>query len=256
MERPDSQDRYVVRAVARALDILDVLQGAPDGASLATLSGAVHLPKSSVFRYVTTLLVRGYVQQDSATGTYRLGLGFAPIHTRNLQVLGARARPLLAELRDRFDETINLAVLHGNRIAYLEILESTKAMRLAARVGDHVPVHSSALGKAICATLPDSDVVEILKAEGMPRLTANTVTDVEAFLAQLEEVRRTGRAIDDREHEEDGRCVAVAVPGTRIRAAISLSAPAMRFPLGDADAVARALAEKAAQLAGARREAE
>jgi IclR family transcriptional regulator, acetate operon repressor len=255
MAAEHAPDRYLVRAVARALDLLDVLHEAPDGMSLAALAEAVGLPKSSVFRYLTTLQSHGYVQQDPGSGDYRPGMRFVSSHGGRLQALSERARPLLEALRDRFGETVNLAVLDGHRIAYLEILESTRAMRLAARVGDRVPVHSSALGKAICADLPDDRVVAILGAEGMPRLTANTITSVKAFLAALEEVRRRGHAVDDREHEEDGRCVAVAVPGSRIPAAISLSAPAFRFPSEDIERVADALKETAAALSGPRRDA-
>ena len=252
---PAVADQYVVRSVARALDILDVLQDTPDGATLAVLSEAVALPKSSVFRYLNTLETRGYVVQDTSTGTYRPGMGFALTHTRHIQILGARARPLLEHLRDRFGETVNLAVLDGNRIVYVEILESTRAMRLAARVGDRVPVHSSALGKAICATMSDDEVTEILRAEGMPRLTASTITDVSSFLEAIERTRRAGWAIDDREHEEDGRCVAVAIAGNRVPAAISLSAPAVRFTLEEIGPVAEALLAAAAELTTTRSDA-
>jgi IclR family acetate operon transcriptional repressor len=250
-----SSDRYVVRAVARALDILDSLDSASGGMSLADLAEEVGLPKSSVFRYLSTLGSRGYVQQDRVTGDYRPGLRAIPSRARHLERLRERARPLMEGLRDRFGETINLAVLDGNRIAYLEILESNRAMRLAARVGDRVPVHSSALGKAICATLPDADVTAILRVEGMPMLTPNTITRIPDFLVQIERVRRTGHAIDDREHEEDGRCVAVAIPRESVPAAISLSAPAFRFAMDHVDAVAAALGEAAAALARRRSDA-
>lgn len=242
------QGPAVVRSVARALDILDVLQDEVDGAPLARISLAVGLPKSSVFRYLSTLQDRGYVRQDPSTGDYRLGMGFVPTHTRHLQVLAARARPSLEGLRDRFGETVNLAVLDGNRIAYVEILESTRAMRLAARVGDRVPVHSSALGKTICAGMSDTDINEILRAEGMPRLTANTITTVPEFLAEIDLVRERGWAMDDREHEEDGRCVAVAIEGSRIPAAISVSAPAARLSPADCEPVAAALGIVASEL--------
>jgi IclR family acetate operon transcriptional repressor len=244
----------VVRSVARALDILDMLQNEADGVPLARITQAVDLPKSSVFRYLSTLADRGYVLQDPATGDYRLGMGFVPSHTRHLQVLSARARPLLERLRDRFGETVNLAVLDGNRIAYVEILESTRAMRLAARVGDRVPVHSSALGKTICARMADAEIAQILRAEGMPRLTGNTITTVSGFLSEIAGVRERGWAMDDREHEEDGRCVAVAVPGGRIPAAISLSAPAARLSQADCEPVAVALIAEAAKLIDGRPE--
>ena len=248
------EERYVVRSVARALDILDVLQDEPNGVSLVTLSERVALPKSSVFRYLNTLESRGYVQQDSSNGAYRLGIGFVPSHARHLEVLSDRARPLLKGLRDRFKETVNLAVLDGNRIAYVAILESQRAMRLAARVGDRVPVHSSALGKAICAGMADEDVLEMLRAEGMPRLTAATITTERAFLDEIEDVRRNGHAIDDREHEVDGRCVSVAIPGSRVPAAISLSAPAARFTMAEVVPVAKALTAAANEIAGTRKD--
>jgi IclR family acetate operon transcriptional repressor len=243
------QNRYVVRAAVRVLDILDLLQHSPDGASLTEVAEAVDVPKSSVFRYLATLESRGYVEQDPGTGTYRFGLAFLPSHTRYLQILEARAKSYLEKLRDRFGETINLAVLDGNRIAYLEIVESQKAMRFAARAGDRDPLHSTALGKAMAATMNQADVIEILKTEGMPQITANTMSEVDEFLAELEAVRAQGYALDDRENEEDGRCVAVAIPGTRTPAAISLSAPAVRFPLDDAREVAEALTETANALA-------
>jgi IclR family acetate operon transcriptional repressor len=180
---------------------------------------------------------------------------FVPSHQRRLQVLSERARPVMERLRDHFGETVNLAVLEGNRIAYVEILESARTMRLAARVGDRVPVHSSALGKAICATLTDDEVVAILRAEGMPRMTANTITRVEDLLAALDIVRSVGHALDDREHEEDGRCVAAAITGSGVPAAVSLSAPAVRFSLGDVGPVADALMQAAREIGLGERDA-
>lgn len=245
----DNQSRYSVRAVLRVLDILDVLQDSIDGASLTEIAEAANLPKSSVFRYLSTLESRSYVEQDPETGDYRFGMAFLPSHTRHLQSLGSRARPYLEKLRDRFQETINLAVLDGTRLSYLQIVESEKAMRLAARTGDRDPIHSSALGKVIAARMPESEVLEILRTEGMPQLTAATITEEAALLEELKRVRQRGFALDDRENEEDGRCVGVAIPGARIRAAISMSAPAVRFRLEDVGEVTDALTETAAALA-------
>jgi IclR family acetate operon transcriptional repressor len=144
---------------------------------------------------------------------------------------------------------MNLAVLDGTRIAYLQIVESEKAVRLAARAGDRDPIHSAALGKAIAAQMPEPEVLDILRTEGMARLTTTTITDERSFLEELHRVRRNGFALDDRENEEDGRCVAVAISGTRIRAAISMSAPVPRFPMEQIREVADALKEAATALA-------
>ncbi len=243
-----SDSSYSVRAAERVLDILDLLQQSADGVSLGGVAEASGLPKSSAFRYLSTLESRGYVERDS-TGAYRLGMALLPSHARHLEVLAARARPLLVELRDHFEETVNLGVLDGNRVVYLEIVESNRGMRFAARRGDREPIHSTALGKAIASCLSDEQVRSILGAEGMPQRTARTITDADLFLKVVEEVRHQGFALDDRENEEDGRCVAVPVKGVRVPAAISLSAPAPRFSPEDAERAAGVLQEAAGRLA-------
>jgi IclR family acetate operon transcriptional repressor len=245
--RSGDGDRYAVRAVVRVMDILDLLQNSPDGRSLVDVSEAVGLPRSSAYRYLSTLETRGYVQRDGGTGLYRFGLAFLPSHGRHLEVLSARARPVMEELRDRLGETINLGVLDGNRVVYLEILESNRTVRLAARRGDRDPIHSTALGKAIASRIGSDAVVAILAAEGMPKRTSKTITEEARYLAELEKVRSRGFAVDLGENEEDGRCVAAPIQNSRVVAAISLSAPGARF---EADLIEHIATEL---MAGARR---
>jgi IclR family transcriptional regulator, acetate operon repressor len=244
------ETNYSVRAVLRVLDILEVLRGSPDGVPLQAFSQSLGLPKSSIFRYLSTLEARGYVERDPVSGHYRSGRSFLPSVTGQLETLTARARPILEGLRDRFGETINLGVLEGRRVAYLEIVESPRAMRFAARKGDRDPIHSTALGKAIASRLPDRQVRRILTKEGMPQLTSRTITDPEIFLKELAMIRERGYAVDNGENEEDGRCVAAPIPDHRLGAAISLSAPEARFSLSGVDQVGDALREAAAELAG------
>jgi IclR family transcriptional regulator, acetate operon repressor len=242
-----SSSVYAVRAAERVLDILDVLQGASDGVTLGGLAWAARLPKSSAFRYLATLEARGYVVRDGGGDTYRLGLAFQPLRPRDLALLAAAARPHLEELCDRFGETINLGVLDGTRVAYLDVVESPRAVRFAARRGGRDPVHSSALGKAIAANLGDAEVRRILAVEGMPARTARTITDPEQFLQELATVRARGHATDNGENEEGGSCVGVDLAGCRLPAALSLSAPSARLEPGQVQEVAAAL-RRAARL--------
>lgn len=241
---------YSIRAVQRVCEILDLLQQAPRGAALLDVARATRLPKSSAFRYLATLERRRYVERDPVTGSYRAGSAFLPLRAHEPELLARRARPHMERLRDRLEETINLGMLEGNRVIYLEIVESHRAMRLAARRGDRDPIHATALGKAIAAYLPDRRVRAILEAEGMPRLTPRTLTDQNGYLVELAAARERGYALDDGEHEIDGRCVAVPVLGSNLPAAISYSAPATRFPLGQVREVAAALREVASGVAG------
>jgi IclR family transcriptional regulator, acetate operon repressor len=246
--RATGDGSYSVRAVERVLDILDLLQESERHVSLADVAEETDLPKSSAFRYLATLEGRGYVEKDPDTGHYRVGPAFLPLQSRRLEQLAQRARPYLERLRETSGETVNLGFLDGGRVAYLDILESPRTMRFAARPGARDPIHSTALGKAIAAYLDEDRVRDILATEGMARQTERTIVDPDELLKELAEVRRRGYAVDDGENELDGRCVAVAVLPGRLPAAVSLSAPAARMPLGDVDNVASELHDVAESL--------
>jgi IclR family transcriptional regulator, acetate operon repressor len=240
---------YSIRAVERVCDVLDLAQRKPAGFTPSEVVEATGLPKSSAFRYLATLESRRYLQRDAATGTFRVGPSLLPLQGRELDILAARARPLLQALRDRFGETINLGMLDGDRVVYVEIIESQKSMRLAARRGDRDHLHCTAVGKAIATLLPLERVRAILEGEGMPAKTDRTITDIDTFLEELGATRARGYALDNGENEEDGRCVAVPLNGVGLLTAISLSAPAARFPLDAVEQVAAALGEVADDLA-------
>lgn len=245
-----SQSPYTVRSVSRVLDLLDELRQRSEGATLAELAEGTSMPRSSVFRYLATLESRGYVEREDGKGTFRLGPAFLSSDVRHLRLLAQRARPILEKLRDRFEETINLAVLDGTRVVYLEIVESRRGMRFVARQGDREPIHSTALGKAIATLLSEEEIRAILGAEGMAARTDKTITDPDEFIETIRRSRQAGFTIDDRENEADGRCVAVPVSGLSFPAALSLSAPASRLSDEDATSASAALAEAARALAG------
>ncbi|GHF67765.1 IclR family acetate operon transcriptional repressor [Amycolatopsis bartoniae] len=246
---PLAEDRdYSLRAVDRVCAILDLLQQSVDGISLNTVVEATGMPKSSAYRYLWTLEAHRYVERDEETGLCRLGLGFLGMQSRHLELLREVARPWLEKLRDEFGETTNLGVLDSDRIIYVDIIESRRGVRLAAARGDRDPLHSTALGKAIAAHLAEERVRDILARSGMPRRSASTITTVEEYLAELDTIRTLGYAVDNLENEADGRCVAVPLLGTSIPAAISLSAPAARFPAKDVGRAAKALLDVAARI--------
>lgn len=244
-----SESPYAVRSVLRVLDILDLLRHRPGGATLAELSEVTDMPKSSVFRYLATLESRGYVERQDSNGVFRLGATFIATEAQHLGILARRARPLLESLRDRFEETVNLGVLDGTRVVYLEIVESRRSMRFVSQKGDREHLHSTALGKAISIVLTDEEIHSILASEGMPALTDRTITDPDAFVDAIRIARGDGYAIDDGENEPAGRCVAVPIVGSVPKAAISLSAPAARFSDTEAKEAAGVLAETARTIA-------
>ncbi|HZX08262.1 IclR family transcriptional regulator [Kribbella sp.] len=240
---------YGVRAIERVCAVLNLLQESVDGVTLKEVADAAELPKSSAFRYLWTLEKHRYVERDDDSGLYRLGLGFLGMQSRQLEVLRERVRPSLERLRNTLGETTNLGLLDGAQVTYLEVIESRRSVRLSSTRGSHDPLHSTALGKAIAAHLPETRVRELLEQAGMPRRTPDTITTIDDYLAELAKVRRLGYAVDNREHDPDGRCVAVPIRSTRLPAALSVSAPEARFPMRDVEKTAHTLIEVAEQLA-------
>ena len=240
-----------IRAVIRACAIIRLVsEGEEDGVSLIDLSRVVELPKSSTHRYVQVLESEGFIERDARTAKYRLGIGFMSLQASHVERLVQRTRPILAKIRDSYDETVNLGMLIGHQIVYLDILESPHAMRLAARKGDTEDIHATAIGKAIAATLLDRDVLELLRRSGMPERTSRSITSQNEYLRELERVRSAGYAIDDCENEDEGRCVAVFVPRLTIPTAISVSGVASRFSMDLAHDVANSLRIAAIEISG------
>jgi IclR family acetate operon transcriptional repressor len=247
----DSQSIAGTRAIRRTCLVLrEVAAAANAGASLPRLVAATGMPKSSVHRYLEVLVQEGFLERDAAAGTYRLGASFVTLSSNEAQLLAVRARPFLERLRDRFDETVNFGMLSGDNVVYLDIVESPRAVRLAARVGDRDMVHSTALGKAIAAELPEDEVRSLLQRSGLPRRTANTITRIPDFIKHLELVRRNGFALDNQENDIEGRCVAVAIPGVRVQYAISVSGITSRFPMSKTVDVAREIRQAISELSG------
>lgn len=244
----DTPNAYPIRAVERVCDILDVLQRSRDGASLPDIAAVTSLPKSSAFRYLSALEARHYVERDDRTALYRVGLAFQPQNTRQIEALIALAEGPLEQLRDDTGETTNLGTLEGSSVVHNLVVESEQMMRLAARVGDRGPIHSTALGKAMAAELSEDRVRSILASTDMVKFATATIIDTDAYLAALVQVRADGFALDDCENQEDGRCVGVALQGMPFPCGISISAPARRFTPDKVPGVVKQLRRVGLQL--------
>jgi IclR family transcriptional regulator, acetate operon repressor len=239
------------RAIRRTCMVLREIAGASNsGASLQQLVAATSMPKSSVHRYLEVLVQEQFLERDARAGTYRLGASFITLASNEGQLLVLRARPYLERLRDRFDETVNIGTLSGDNIVYLDIIESPRAVRLAARIGDRDMIHSTALGKAIAAQLPESEVIPLLQRTGLPRRTASTITRIPELTKHLELVRRNGFALDNQENDVEGRCVALSMPAPWTKYAISISGITSRFPMSKTIDAAREIRQAISELTG------
>ncbi len=226
-----------IGSVQRAIDILNLFKTQSPELGTTEIARALGLHKSTTASLIYTLEANGFLSQNPTTRKYRLGLQVVERAFAMLDQVEVRqiAYPHLRALRDEWNETVNLAILDGFEVVYVERMLGTKALGMRSEVGRREPVHSTALGKALIACMPNEKVRELIKRSGLPVMTSKTITDPERLLAELEQVREQGYAVDDEENEIGGRCVGVPIfdHTGQAAAAVSISAPTARFPLSD-----------------------
>jgi IclR family acetate operon transcriptional repressor len=217
-----------VQSIERAFGLLETMADAGGMMGLSQLATASGLPLPTIHRLVRTLVDLGYLRQEPSR-QYVLGPRLIRLGESSSHMLSVWARPHLTRLVDELGESANMAMLDGDQIVYLAQVQSRHSMRMFTEVGRRVLPHCTAVGKAILAQLPEVEVRELLHRTGMPKHTDNTITDPDAFTAQLRKAEEHGYATDEGEQELGVRCVAVAVPDAPSRLAISISGPAGRM---------------------------
>jgi DNA-binding IclR family transcriptional regulator len=194
--------------------------------SLADLALEARLPKPTLHRILRSLRDLGYVEQADRRGTYRLSARLSSLreYARDGAVR-SKALPLMTRLQAEFDETVNLGMLEGVFVRYVHVVETTQALRWIVKPGARDHFHTTALGRAIVASLPDEPQQRLVtKATGR--------RDLRTRLKQELAVTRTrGCAIEEEETVDGVACVAVSLAwmGEPL-AAISVSVPVHRFP--------------------------
>jgi DNA-binding IclR family transcriptional regulator len=191
---------------------LAVLEALADHSRVADLAKSTELPKPTVHRILQTLVRHGFARTDGQ-GDYIGGPRILSLAGRFLQRLdiAEQVRPILRDLQERTGWTVHLALLSGDEAVYVAKLEGARPYTLASRVGMSLRLHCTSIGKAILATLPDDEVLALLRRTGMPARTDNTLTDEAALLADLAAARARGYAEDHEENEAGVRAVGAAV---------------------------------------------
>lgn len=249
----DLDERYLVQPVLKAMQVLQLVCEAPEPLTLNQLVREAGLPKTTVFRYLKTLATIGFVEHDAEADRYRPGLGLWHLsHSSGpYETLKQVCRPYMKHIRQRFNETINLGVLSGGEVSYLEVMESERSLRMQSTVGATDPLYTTSLGKIFLAfSRPDRR--EWLIPKTLPRLTANTITDRGALLEQLDVIRTTGYAIEIGENEDGSYCIAAPILDAHniAVAAISLSAPISRYDESARQTICAALISAAGEIGG------
>jgi DNA-binding IclR family transcriptional regulator len=232
MERKTAQSKpnNLVQTIERVSLILEMVGQNSRGTSIRDLSAGLNLPKGTIHRILSSLSYFGYIRQDAATKIYFLGLKLMDLNAQLSNQLDFRkvAEPVLRDLAEKTKQTAHLVVLDRDEVVYVDKIETQQqagGLKMASRVGSRNPIHSSAVGKVLLSYFPEEAWEDFLQRKGLPRRTANTITDPDGFRAHLKIVRNQGYAMDDEENEKGIRCLGAPIfdGNGRAVAAISVS---------------------------------
>ena len=212
---------------------------------VTALAAHLDISKSSTHRIVRTMTEEGLLEQDPYSGQYRLGLTMFDLAAAVPSQRGLHEAVLLpmTELRYRTGETVQVGVLDGRQVVYVERLDSPNTLRLFTDLGRRADAHCTGSGKALLAFAPRSVREQLLSGWALPPKTKHTIVDLSGLRAELARVRRRGYA--ENRHESELGVVSVAAPirdstGHCI-AALSVAGPAERMDEAH-DAITEAVA--------------
>jgi DNA-binding IclR family transcriptional regulator len=218
-----------IQVIARAAEILRALTDQPEGLSLSQIAKKVGLARSTVHRIVLALEAERFVIPTSSNGRIRLGPGLLSLAASVQSELHREVHPYLEQLSREVNETVDLAILNGDTVLFLDQVAAPQRLQAISAIGAAFPLYCTANGKALLAELSLEQIERILPLE-LPSLTPHTITSRERLLEELERVRVEHVAYDKEEHT-----VGICAVGATIRdaagslAAVTIPLPSARF---------------------------
>ncbi|HIX65772.1 MAG TPA: IclR family transcriptional regulator [Candidatus Anaerotruncus excrementipullorum] len=240
----------LIQSICRAAAVLRCFDGQTE-LGLSEISRMVGLHKSTAAGIVNTLKAEQFLEQNEHTGKLRLGIELFRLSAGVHLELQDLCRPYMEQLLRATGETVCLAMPDSSALVCVEKLESPHSMRICTSIGQRLPMHCTASGKAVLAYLEPWEADRLLAGEEeLTRYTYNTIVNRDRLQERLKKVREVGYACDLEEWEYGLVCVAVPLfnLGRRPLGALSVSGPSIRMTEAMRSQAARALLEAAAGI--------
>ena len=240
-----------VQSVARAAGILELLAEESGDLGVTELGRRLGVHKATASRLLSTLAEHGLVERHPTTDKYRLGFGL--IHLAGVAMAGLdlvqQARPILEDLAEKTEETVNLAVLDGDLVMHVDQIAGRRSVVSVSWVGRRTPYHCTSNGKVLLA-FADEEERERLLTLPLDARTPNSIVEPDALREHLAEVRARGYAQTVEELEEGLNAVAAPVRGGDgvVIAAVSVSGPAFRMRPVELPRIARTTMDAAGAI--------
>lgn len=213
------------QSVFKAFAMLNSFRRPDEWVTSSELSRRAKLPEASGYRLIQTLEEIGAVVRGPR-GKYRPGMLLVALSQNVMidELLHEASQPILTELANRLRVTVHLGLLEGGMVSYVTKATAPGSFETHTRAGSQLEAYSSGLGKVLLAALSPEQLQSLILDDELVALTPHTITDHGALCAQLEDIRRLGFAVDDRESRMDTCCVAVPIHDNYGRTVAAMSA--------------------------------
>jgi IclR family transcriptional regulator, acetate operon repressor len=247
----DARPGYALGSVDNALRLIWLLYEHSE-LRVSEAAELLDTSRSTAYRLLSMLEQHRFAEQDPGTKVYAAGPGLLELGLTALGSLDIRAvaRPAIEELVAEVEETVHLVTLQGSSVLFLDSVETRRPVRVGARVGNVMPAHCTASGKAILAQLTSEELRALYPNSRLEQMTPRSLTGRRKLEAELEEIRARGFATNFGESEADVAAVAVSIGGqpANRRASLTVSAPISRLDRKRAEQIAAAANRCAADI--------
>jgi IclR family transcriptional regulator, KDG regulon repressor len=247
------ENKYRVTSLDKALLILELLIDQGRDLSITEICQKLGMVKGTVHRVLSTLVARKFIQQNSKTKMYGLGVRTLEIgmDSKKERFLRIAMAPFLMELYETCGETVNAAVWEYNGIRYIYRLESESLLRISTTAGARFPGYCCATGKILLSYFSNEDIRQVYSLNtSLKKYTQNTISSVDKLIQEIEKVRIRKVAVDDEEALMGVYCVAAPVLNSKGEcvAAISISSPKNRVTANKRDMLAKLVSETSRKI--------
>ncbi len=245
----DESEPIMVKAFA----VVETILAAKRPLSLPELAEMLDRPKQTVHRTAKQLESFGFLYREPGRDRYAIGPRLNSV-AKDVLAWSIRYTPrhaLLTRLVAELGETCNIGVLDGDRVLYIDRVESNFPLRAELHPGSQVPIHCTGLGKLFLAYLPTRTRKRVIDRIDLSRFTPSTICEPDALEAECKRTRERGYAVNNEEFHEG--IISLAVPmapdGEHVVAGLAIHAPAARMSVEQARKHIPTLREYAGKLA-------
>jgi IclR family KDG regulon transcriptional repressor len=204
---------YQAPTVKKAFQILDLVAKRDRRLTISKLSRELGISKSTVCGITKALEGIGAVVRDNKTKRYSLGLTLFELGRKAYARIDMRdiVRPIMEDLMRSTRQSVFLGMRSGDHISIIDIVESTRDLKITAHIGARLPLLVGATGKIFLASMTENEANQLIRTIKLRRDTKRSITDPDRYLKEVRKAREQGYALDFEEYMQGVRAVAAPV---------------------------------------------